>query len=179
MTLENYLQENEEVIAKVSQRNVKFYATNKKIIRHQGNTLSEKVDMIFYPHISSISITSYLYNGIALIIAGIILLIFSFTYFDDLLKIFDISNNELVGMPTIIFVLFSVGIIIQGIYNLKRSSLNFVIAGFSTTDKIKWNIQRAKLNELRKFVKAIQGKVAERLVEIERIMERSEKNRKE
>jgi len=44
---------------------------------------------------------------------------------------------------------------------------------------MKWNIQRAKLNELRKFVKAIQRKVAEHLVEIERITERLEKNRKE
>jgi len=171
MTLERYLQEDEEVIAKVSQGNINFYATNKKLIRYQKDILSEKIDMIFYPHISSISITSYLYNGIAWIIAGILLLIFSFTYFDDLLKIFDISDNELIGALTIISALISVLIIIQGIYNLNRSSLNFIIAGFSTTDKMKWNIQRARLNELRKFVKAIQRKATEHLVEIERIME--------
>jgi len=170
MTLESYLQEDEEVIAKVSQGNVKFYATNKKLIRYQEGVLSEKIDMMFYHHISSISITSYLYNGIAWIIAGILLLIFSFTYFDDLLKILELEQWFVVGF-TIAFVIFSISVILQGIYNLNRFSLNFIIAGFSTTDKIKWSIQRAKLSELRKFVKAIQRKVAERLVEIERIME--------
>jgi len=66
----------------------------------------------------------------------------------------------LIGALTIISALISVLIIIQGIYNLNRSSLNFIIAGFSTTDKMKWNIQRARLNELRKFVKAIQRKAS-------------------
>jgi len=113
MTLESYLQEDEEVIAKVSQGNVRFYATNRKLIRHQEGVLSEKIDMIFYPHISSISITSYLYNGIALIIAGIILLIFSFTFFDDLLKIFDIFDDESIVIFSIAFAIISISIVVQ------------------------------------------------------------------
>lgn len=155
MALEDYLQDDEEIIAKVFVGNTKFYATNKKLIRYEESILSEKIDMIFYPHIASISITSYLYNGIGWIIAGIILLIFSFTYFDDVLKMFEISDKELISIFTIILVLFSIIVIIQGIYNLGRASLNFVISGFSTIDKMKWNIHRAKLNELRKFVRTI------------------------
>ncbi len=175
MALEDYLQDDEEIIAKVFRGNTKFYATNKKVIRYQESILSEKIDMIFYPHIASISITSYLYNGIAWIIAGIMLLIFSFTYLDDFLRMLDITEKETITFFTVLFIIFTITVILQGIYNLGRASLNFIVAGFSTTDKMKWNIQRAKSNELRKFVKIIQKEIAKYLVEIEKIMEKTKK----
>ena len=75
MPLKDYLDEDEEVIAKFSQYGIDFYATNKKIIRHKGGS-QEKVDMLFYPHIVSLSMIFH--NWIGWIIAGVVIFILSF-----------------------------------------------------------------------------------------------------
>ena len=170
MALEDYLQDDEEIIAKIEQGKVGFYATNKKIMRYEkGEATGRKVDMLFYPHIASISITFH--SWIGWIIAGAILLILSF-FWDDLLKPLGINDNEIFTLLMVITIIIAISFIAQGIYNYNRCSLNFLVAGFSTTDKMKWNIQRAKFGELKKFVRVIQKKITTHMeIEEKEIME--------
>jgi len=173
MAMEDYLQDDEEIIAKIEQGNVGFYATNKKIMRYEkGEATGRKVDMLFYPHITSISIVFH--SWIGWIITGAILFILSF-FWDKILEPLGIEDKEIITILTILTIIISISLIAQGIYNYNRCSLNFVVTGFSTTDKIKWNIQRVKFNELKKFVKAIDKGISKHLIEIEKIMERMEK----
>ncbi|OYT62025.1 hypothetical protein B6U81_01700 [Thermoplasmatales archaeon ex4484_30] len=155
MPLEDYLDEDEEVIAKFSQHGIHFYATNKKIIRHRGGS-QEEVNMLFYPHIASISVVFH--NWIIWILLGAIIFISSF-FWGYFLEIFGINDNELFTIITVITIFISISFIAQGIYNYNRCSLTFVVSGFSTTDKMKWNIQRAKLGELKKFVIAVEKEI--------------------
>ena len=155
MPLEDYLDEDEEVMAKFSQHGIHFYATNKKIIRHKGGS-QEEVNMLFYPHIASISVVFH--NWIIWIITGVIIFILSF-FWSDFLKPFGINDSELFTILTIITIIISISFIAQGIYDYNRCSLSFIVSGFSTTDKMKWNIQRAKFDELKKFVIAIEKEI--------------------
>ena len=161
--MEDYLDEDEEILAKFSQYNINFYATNKKIIRHKSGS-KERVDMLFYPHIASVSIVFH--SWIEWIVAGAILFILSF-FWDKFLEPSGINDNELFTILAIFTIIFSISLIAQGIYNYNKCSLNFIVSGFSTTDKIKWNIQRAKYNELKKFVIAIKSKIEKEMDEKE------------
>ena len=80
MNIENYLSDDEEILSKVvskdiGERKVHFYATNKRIIRHQKGLLSEKIDSLNYRHIISVSLESPSYIWIALLGIVFILLI--------------------------------------------------------------------------------------------------------
>jgi len=112
--------------------------------------------MLFYPHIASISVVFH--NWIIWIITGVIIFILSF-FWSDFLKPFGINDSELFTILTIITIIISISFIAQGIYDYNRCSLSFIVSGFSTTDKIKWNIQRAKFDELKKFVIAIEKEI--------------------
>ena len=172
MTLEDYLQDDEEIIAKIEQGNIGFYATNKKVMRYEKGEAG-KVDMLFYPHIASVSITFHSWLG--WIIAGVILCVLSF-FWDDFLKPLGINDSELFTILMILTIIIAISLIAQGIYNYNRCSLNFLVAGFSTTDKMKWNIQRIKFGELKEFVKAIQRITTHMKIEEKEIMEEESKN---
>ena len=123
MTLEDYLQDDEEIIAKIEQGNIGFYATNKKVMRYEKGEAG-KVDMLFYPHIASVSITFHSWLG--WIIAGVILCVLSF-FLDDFLKPLGINDNELFTILMIFTIIIAISLIAQGIYNYNSCKQNILI----------------------------------------------------
>jgi hypothetical protein len=156
MSIEDHLTSTEDIIDKVScTHGVKYYVTNKRIIRHMHSTTREEMDDLLSSHITSISLVSIARKK--LIWFGLLLLVIGFAgyalnYFLDFITS-SYYNYICYGAAGLGFLLIILGFV------LKVAFYQFIAAGLNEEIAPRWRIVGVGGTEAREFIKAVRESI--------------------
>ncbi|MFC1998901.1 hypothetical protein ACFLVR_04615 [Chloroflexota bacterium] len=156
MSIEDHLTSTEDIIDKVScAHGIKYYVTNKRIIRHMHSTTREEMDDLLSSHITSISMVSVarkklIWFGLILMIVGAVG--YALNYF---LNFIDSSyyTYACYGLAGLGFLLIILGFV------LKVAFYQFIAAGINEEIAPRWRIIGVGSTEAREFVKAVRESI--------------------
>jgi len=158
MSIEDHLTSTEDIVDKVScAHGVKYYVTNKRIIRHMSSTTREEMDDLLSSHITSISLVSIARKK--LIWFGLLLLVIGFVgYAAGHFMTFDGSfqpyyNYICYGAAGLGFLLIILGFV------LKVAFYQFIAAGLNEEIAPRWRIVGVGGTEAREFIKAVRESI--------------------
>ncbi|MBT3363601.1 MAG: hypothetical protein HN929_06390 [Chloroflexi bacterium] len=157
MSVEDHLTGTEDIIEKIScSRGVKYYVTNKRIIRHMQTRTREEMDDLLCSHVTSISLVSVAKRGlikIGFILMAIGLLARAVAFFmaDDswVINLQPNYNYVCYGAIGLAFLLVLLGFII------KTAFYQFIAAGITDEIASRWRIDGVKAIDAREFIKAV------------------------
>ncbi|MFC1978519.1 hypothetical protein ACFLVP_00845 [Chloroflexota bacterium] len=156
MAIEDHLTSTEDIVDTIKcAHRVKYYVTNKRIIRHFHSMAREEMDDLLSSHITSISLCSVarkgmIYIGIALLVIGFVA--YALNYF---LSFIDSSyyNYACYGLVGVGFLLVILGFI------LKVAFYQFVASGMPEEIAARWRIMGVGAHEARDFIKAVRESI--------------------
>ena len=156
MAIEDHLTSTEDIVDQVScAHRVKYYVTNKRIIRHFHSMTREEMDDLLSSHITSISMVSVarkgmIYIGLALLLIGVIG--YALNYF---LTFIDASyyNYICYGLAGVGLLVIILGFI------LKVAFYQFIAAGLTEEIAPRWRIIGVGATEAREFIKAVRESI--------------------
>ena len=163
MSIEDHLTTTEDIVDQVScSHRVKYYVTNKRIIRHFHSMTREEMDDLLSSHITSISLVSVarkwlIYIGLALLLAGVIAFVVNFILASVVNKqefIFTTIYNYIclggIGIGLVVIILALV---------FKVAYYQFVASGMPEEIAARWRIIGVGSNEARDFIKAVRESI--------------------
>jgi len=158
MPIDDHLLRDESILATANAIGATLFATNKRIIRYEKGFLKEKVDSLYYSHITGASYEQQSHAW--LIVGGILSAIFGFVFFG-------MSNIRYIGgfLNIVGLVLLLVGAlaIVVGIYMLTNKPAWYQIkaVGLDQTNSTLWRTSGAD-TEARTFARFIQDQISQR-----------------
>jgi len=158
MAIEDHLTSTEDIIDQVKcAHRVKYYVTNKRVIRHYRSMTREEMDDLLSSHITSISLLSVarkgmIYIGLALLLIG------GIGYAVDAILKFAESINPYYQYAC--YGLAGVGLllIILG-FVLKVAFYQFIAAGITGEIASRWRIIGVGATDAREFIKAVRESI--------------------
>ena len=152
MAIEDHLTSTEDIVDTIScAHRVKYYVTNKRVIRHYHSMTREEMDDVLSSHITSISLVSVarkalIYIGLALLLIGIIG--YALNYFLDFITA-DYYNYICYGLAGVGVLLVILGFVFRVAF------YQFIAAGITEEIAPRWRIIGVGANEAREFIKAV------------------------
>ena len=158
MSIEDHLTSTEDIVDQIScSHGVKYYVTNKRIIRHMSSMTREEMDDLLSSHITSVSLVNVarkkmIWFGIlALIIGAVAYAIGYFTSWTDSLDAY--YNYICYGLAGLGLLLIILGFV------LKVAFYQFIAAGITEEIAPRWRIVGVGATEAREFIKAVRESV--------------------
>jgi hypothetical protein len=156
MSIEDHLTSTEDIVDTIScAHGVKYYVTNKRIIRHYHSMTREEMDDLLSSHITSISLVSVarkklIWLGLILLIVGAVgyALNYFLTFTD-----FSYYNYVCYGLAGVGFLLVILGFV------LKVAAYQFIAAGLTEEVAPRWRIIGTGATEAREFIKAVRESI--------------------
>jgi len=163
MAIEDHLTSTEDIIDQVKcAHRVRYYATNKRVIRHFHSMTREEMDDILSSHITSISLVSvarngWIYIGLAILLAGVIAFAVNYILVSVVNKeqfTFTTTYNYIclggIGLGLIIIILAFI---------FKVAFYQFVASGMPEEIAARWRIIGVGAHEAREFIKAVRESI--------------------
>ena len=157
MSLEEHLTGVEDIAQKIScSHGVKYYVTNKRVIRYMKTRTREEMDDLLCSHVTSISLISVAKKGLIklgfiVLAIGLLALAVSFFMADDQWVLNLQPNYKYVcwGICGLGLMLVLLGFII------KTACYQFIAAGLTEEIMPRWRIHGVKAIDAREFIKAV------------------------
>jgi len=163
MSIEDHLTSTEDIVDTIScAHRVKYYVTNKRIIRHFHSTTREEMDDLLSSHVTSISLVSearkkLIKIGLALLLVGVVafaimyilVTVQNYTPFMDR----DIYNYICYGLAGLGLLLIIIGLI------FRVAAYQFIAAGITEEIAARWKIVGVKAHDAREFIKAVRESI--------------------
>ena len=156
MAIEDHLTSTEDIqnTIKCAHR-VKYYVTNKRVIRHFHSMTREEMDDLLSSHITSISLCSVARKG--MIIIGLVLLLigvigYALNYFLTFIEA-SYYNYICYAVAGVGFLLIILGFV------LKVAYYQFVASGMPEEIAARWRIIGVKASDATEFIKAVRESI--------------------
>ncbi len=150
------LLQGEQILGSISTNKTTFYATTSRVLRHLRTFLTEKLDDVSYPHISSTSLehgpnSSLLTLGVAMLILGTVPLMLGF-----------LTTSDLVFWGILLMVIGVLVMVIAFLY--KTSFWQIRVVGLSPRDLRSWQLRGGNRDQTEGFARLIQDQIRPRTV---------------
>lgn len=154
MSIDNHIITDEEITGNVHcAKNVKYYVTNKRVIRYKSSMGREEMDDVLCGHITSISLVSVARKamwviGLLLMIIGIAGIVVNMLQVipDEWNPYFSYASYVLGGLGFLLFILAFV---------LKKSVYQFFAAGLTPDIAPRWRIEGVSADKARAFIRLV------------------------
>jgi hypothetical protein len=141
MPIDEYLMRDEEILATVQGPNVTFYATSKRVIRHEKGLFKESVDTIPFSHITHVTLESKSYWWLAVI--GVMSIII---------------GGFVGGGIGLGLVLIGILLVVAGIF-AKSSWYQIRSTGMSNNELRRWRLGSARSPDVKTFARMIEDQI--------------------
>lgn len=158
MAIDDHLTSTEEISGKIScARRVKYYVTNKRVIRYMSSATREEMDDLLCTHITSISLVSVarkrlIWTGAILLVIGLIALAVQFILGDNsfITSLTPYYKYACYGFGGLGLLLIILGFI------LRRAYYQFIAAGINSPEIApRWRIEGVGAAEARDFIRLV------------------------
>ena len=156
MAIEDHLTSVEDIVDRIScAHGVKYYVTQKRIIRHMHSMTREEMDDLLSSHITSISLVSVarkkmIWAGLALLIIAAVA--YALNYFLSFISA-SYFNYICYGAAGLGLPLIILGFV------LKVAFYQFIAAGITDEIAARWRIIGVGASEAREFIKAVRESI--------------------